>query len=356
MKTSGEASFHQDEVVKAVAEVARRWREPDHGPREAAVEKTLEAPNRFTEEALAFAINQQMAELSEENLRAWVEGRAATRPLLVGLLYAGNVPLAGLQDFLAVILTGHRHLGSLSSKSPYLVPAFASELEEKAGLFVQFGEAERVFSEAEAIIATGTDETREWARAECERRGIVPERRLLRGHRYSVAVVDGEESEEEREGLAEDMLLHEGLGCRNVAVVWAPEGLEPDAYLEAMAHFRGVFPAHDETPGTITMQQAMLEAVDQPHAYGEGLEFLLSKGEPEPQSPGHIRWVEYSAFEDVERWLQEEKGRLQVVVAREELSVRLPEHPPRVAPGQAQRPELDWRADGKDTVAFLSSL
>src|SRR5690625_7069703 len=60
-----------------------------------------------------------------------------------------------------------------------------------------------------------------------------------------------------------------------------------------MAAFRGVFPAHEKTPGSLKMHQAMLAAVEHPHAYGEGLEFLVSKGPPEVQIPGHVRWSEY---------------------------------------------------------------
>ena len=317
----------------------------------------MEAPNAFTEEALAFAVNQQMSLLTVEAMERWIGGRYAEKPLTVGVLNAGNVPLAGLQDLLAVVLTGHRYLGAVSSKSPALLPAFVADVRaHDAGLPASFVDVSVLFGTAEAVITTGTDETRAWAAEQAGAAGIPAARRLLRGHRYSVAVVDGRETEDERELLAEDALLHEGYGCRNTALIWAPDDLAPDAYLEAFAHFRSVFPAHPSTPGGLKMQQAFLEAVGQPHAYGDGLEFLLSKGDAEVQRPGHVRWVPYADLEATAAWLREHRGELQLVAAREGLLRDLPAALPLEPLGWAQRPRLDWHPDGVDTVAFLAGL
>lgn len=348
----------RDDRIVALAAAADRWTDPDAPERQAAVEATLEAPNAFTAEALAFAIDQQMAELTEAKLTQWLAGRDAPHPCAVGVLTAGNVPLAGLQDLVAVCLAGHAYLGSTSSKSPALLPAFAATLADaEPRLSVRFAEATAVIAEADALIATGTDETRAAVEERWRAGGGDPSRALLRGHRVSVAVLDGQETEDERDGLAEDTLLHEGFGCRNVALIWAPEGLDPDPYFAAMASFRAVFPAHDSTPGRLTMQQALLEATDQPHAFAEGLSFLLSKGAPEVQPPGHIRWAEYRAISEVAAWLEDHRSHLQLVVARDGLQQRLGGVPvPVVAPGAAQRPALDWCPDDADTLVFLLGL
>jgi hypothetical protein len=343
--------------IRAIAETARRWSDPEHPPRVEAVERTLAGPGRFTEEAVAFAVNQQMHELTAPALGAWIRGRRSRRPLRVGVLGAGNVPLADLQDFLAVVLTGHEFVGSVSSRSPALLPAFVDELETlQADLGARFVPAAELVASVDALIASGSDETIERVREACERRGIGEGRRLLRGHRFGVAVIDGKETEPEREGLAEDVLLHEGYGCRNVALVWAPRNLEPDPYLHALAAFRAVFPVHPEMPGALAMQRAYLRAIDQPHAFGEGNEFLLSRGEPEVQRPGHVRWTEYDELSDAVTWIQSHADRIQVVAARSELQPALPQSLPLTEPGTAQRPPLDWRPDGIDTVDFLTTI
>ncbi|MFQ5570157.1 MAG: acyl-CoA reductase [Rhodothermales bacterium] len=344
-------------LAEALARAAESWQDPDFPPRAQAVKQTLEAPNRFTEEAVTFAVNQQMNLLTPERLGTWIGCRFAERPRTVGVLNAGNIPLVGLQDFLAVVCTGHRYLGSISSKSPYLLPAFVTEVRRnEPELCASFATADEIFDAAEAVIATGSDETKTWVEAQCEQHSIPSERCLLRGHRYGVAVVDGKETEDEWERLAEDALLHEGLGCRNVALIWAPEGLPPDAFLQSMAAFRAVFPPHKDTAGALRMQQAFLEALDLPHAYGDGLEFLLSKGEADVQGPGHVRWVEYTDLNEVAAWLVEHAREHQLVVARTEVARRLPPTLSTELPGEAQRPALDWCPEGTDTVAFLSSL
>jgi hypothetical protein len=347
----------QQDVIEAIAAAASDWQDPDYPPRAEAVSATLEAPNRFTEPAIAFAINQQMTELSAPALREWAEGGWAKKSLTVGVLNAGNIPLVGLQDLLAVLLTGHAYVGALSSKSPHLLPAFVEGIRQHTSdVPVAFEDADALFQHADALIATGQDDTIQWAASQCEAHDIAPGRRLLRGHRYGVAVIDGHESEDEREQLAEDMLLHEGAGCRSVAIVWAPTGLDPDPYLNAMALFRGVFPVHPDVPGTLQMQQAFLEATDQPHAYGDGLEFLLSRGAPEPQRPGHIRWTEYDALSKVSDWLLEHEATVQHIAARDDLARQLNAPSPVASLGTAQRPSLDWQPDGRDTITFLAAL
>ena len=350
-----------DTMVAATADAAAAWSDPDYPARLDAAEQTLQLQNRFTAEALIFAINQQMSLLSQEALHAWTRDAAggSYQPIRVGVVCPGNVPLAGLQDLLAVVLTRHLFVGSLSSRSDVLLPAFVKEINDRlsesgCALPVSFMAFDRLLGSVDALIASGTDETTRQISASATAAGVAGERMLIRAHRFSVAVLDGTESADDLLGLAEDMLLHEGLGCRNIAVVFAPESLAPDALLDAMAVFRGTFPAHPDTIGALQMPKAFLEAVNLPHAYGEGLEFLLSRGDPEPQGPGHCRWTTYTDVEEADRWINANAASIQVVSASPGINLNLPDALERVSPGGAQRPGLDWTPDGRSTIAFLS--
>ncbi|HET6568561.1 MAG TPA: hypothetical protein VFG50_11405 [Rhodothermales bacterium] len=347
----------RERLIGAIASAAERWKDPDYEPRAAAVERTLDLDNTFTEQSVAFAINQQVHQLSPATLQAWLQGRIAAVPHTIGVLNPGNVPFVELQDFLAVVLTGHRYFGALSSRSPFLLPAFASDVRLHApDLDVRFGTSGEMFAAAEAVIATGSDEARAWAEDECDRHGIPPERRLLRGNRFAVAVLDGSETSDDLERLAEDALLHDGYGCRNVAVVWAPRGLAPDPLLDAFAAFRAVFPAYEGLEGALKMQQAFLDALHVPNAHGEGMEFLVSKGEPEPQRPGHVRWTEYDDMNEVVAWLSSHRADVQVVISHHSLTAALGAELPHAPFGEAQRPQVNWRPDGVDTIDFLVHL
>ncbi|MFT5142275.1 MAG: hypothetical protein ACI80V_001564 [Rhodothermales bacterium] len=344
------------ERLRAISEAARAWRDPEYPRRVKAVARTLSAGNRFTTQALAFAINQQMSLIGIVSLRRWLGNAPVETWKRVGVIEAGNIPFAGLQDYLAVSGLGHRFVGSVSARSPYLLPAFAADVEERGGESGEFLPHEKLIRTVDALIAAGTDQTMAELDASCEAAGIPESARLLRGNRYSVAVLDGTEHQDQRLRLAEDALLHEGLGCLNVALVFAPVAADGDPYFEAFSVFRGTFPAHPATSGALKMQQAFLAAVKAPHAYGDGLEYLVSRGEAEVQVPGHIRWVPYEDISEVHAWLAGHAGEIQVVSATPELRPQLPRTVASVTIGNTQRPSLDWRPDGQDTLAFLRGL
>ncbi len=342
-----------EETHRLLSAVAEDWKDPEHPARREAVGHTLRASNRFTEEAVAFAVNQQMELVTEAGLAEWLGTDPVGEPLHVGVIEAGNVPMAGLQDYLAVVGVGHRFVGAVSARSPWLLTAFAEEVEERGGPRALFADYEDIVEIVDALIASGTDETIQALGLACEEADILA---LLRGNKYSVAVLDGSESEDERLGLAEDALLHEGLGCRNVALIFAPDGLDADPYFEALSVFRGTFPAHPSTSGSLKMQQAFLAAVNAPHAYGEGLVYLVSRGDAEVQSPAHIRWVPYQDLAEVQAWITDHCGELQLVAARRAVSEKLVTSVETVVLGDAQRPTLDWTPDGRDTIGFLRGL
>ncbi|MFK7846464.1 MAG: acyl-CoA reductase [Rhodothermales bacterium] len=352
----------QQALSHAIAEVASKWIEPTYPQRRSVVEDTLVLGNRFTEEAMSFAINQQMSLLNEGALLEWVNGRRVSDSQLIGVLNAGNIPLVGLQDWLAVVLTGAGYRGVLSSKSPFFLPAFALDVVDLyPDLDMDFVEYDPLFDQVDAVIASGGDETIAAVREKCIENDLSEKQCLLRGHRLSIALLTGNEGAADLENLAEDVLLHEGMGCRNVSIIWAPENVSPDPYLDAFAVFRSVFPVHTRTPGSLKMKQAFLAAVDTPHAYGEGMEFLVSKGAPEQQEPGHVRWAEYRTEKELISWIENHKDEIQLVLANKHTLNRFKNITeldiPDVLPlGDAQRPSLNWCADGIDTIAFLQAL
>jgi hypothetical protein len=300
-----------------------------------------------------------MTLLAPENLRCWVHAYPiATSARTVGVIHEGNLPLDGLQDLLAIWLMGHAYRGVLSSESPHLLLAFTESVRERSSdLDAAFVALDALWEPSDAMIAGDLDDDALASlQASCTSQGIEPKRRSLRKRRYGVGVLDGLEDEDERMELAEDVLLHEGLGSRHLGILWAPESLAPDNYLESFALFRGVFPAHSRTSGSLKMKKAFLEAVEAPHAYGEGLEFLMSKGPPEVQDPCHIRWATYRSLDEVIAWLTAHQAEIQPVLFGERLKPALGEVASSDRFGTAHRPGIDWRPDEVDVLSFLAGL
>jgi len=338
-------------LIEGILQAARKWEDPEYGPRAQATEKTLGEDNRFSELTIAFAVNQQMSLLTDEALKAWQMELETTHPQTIGVLNPGNIPMVELQDYLAVTLSGHRYMGSVSSKSPFLFPAFINEIRKsgadpRATLVSQAD----VLAACDRLIAAGSDEVMAQISERALSRDLEPASCWLRGHRYSVAVLDGRENEEDLVSLAEDALMHEGMGCRNVAIVFAPRRLSVDGVLDAFAAHRAMFPAHAATSGPLRMQQAFLAALNVPHAYADDFQFLISRGEAEEQGPVHIRWVPYDSIEEVTKWLASNESHIQSVFSNE----RLQENNQKWETlGSAQRPELSWCPDGRSHVDFL---
>jgi len=356
MSSDSPAPTRQARIIDALADAASEWEDEDHPGRSAAVEKTLEAPNRFTEESVEYALRHELSRLSPEAVEAWLGGTWAEEPVTVGVRAAGETPLDALRDAAAVWGTGHRLVLGVADASPALLPAFLESIQNRRpDLPVSIVDRDALLERADAVIAQPGEEERPALEDACEAHGIPPARRHIRRPVYSVGVIDGQESEEEREDLAADMLLHEGKGRARLALLWAPRDLSPDPYLEAMAQFRGAVPAHDDTPGALQMQQAFLEAQDVSHAYAAGLQFLVSRAEPEVQPAGHVRWTEYDDRAEVDAWLQEHGDELYAVVAREGLHGTLPRVAPILPPGQAHSAPVDDR-EGEAVVRFLAGL
>jgi len=342
----------QDDWIDAVADTARDWQDPDYEPRDNAIRATLEAPNRFTEEGLAFALNHRMQQLSPDELRAWIGGRTAREARNVGILCADAPPLDGLIEGVAALLLGHRVWIAPSGASPAIIAAFFEDLFERtAEEPVRVVPRDLLFERADVLVASGTDERIDEIDRETDEAGIPPERRWLHRHGRVVAVIDGREDAEARSGLAEDLLLHEGIAPRTPSLLWAPAGLDPDALLDTLAGMREVYPAHPDTDGALAMPAAFLASAKQSHAVGPG--FLVSKGDPEPQAEGHIRWVEYADFAEVDRWIDEQSDAIDFIVARPHVAEQLDVEVPFVAPGDAHRPDLGDDAPG--LVAFLAN-
>jgi len=338
--------------IEALADTAADWRDPEHPPRVAAVQDTIDAPNRWTQEALDHLLNRWMQQLTVEGLADWVGEDALSETTVVGVLHGESGPLSGFQDALAVWALGHRYIGAVPSSSPALLPAFAEAYQGRASdAQIRFVPTDDLYEDADVVLARPAESV-ESIREACAQNDLPESCRLIRPPVYSIGLVDGHESQDEMGRIAEDMLLLEGMGRRRLALLWAPRDHSPDEYLEAMAHFRGLFPAHEDTPGTLQMQQAFLEARDQPHAYADGLEFLMSRGEPDLQRPGHVRWSEYDEIEAVADWYAEHESEVYAVIARKHLHDQLPAEFPLRTPGGVHVPPLS-DSEGHEVVSFL---
>ena len=302
--------------------VAARWTEPDYGPRAEAVMKTLAADNRFTAESIAFSVNHATDLLAGDAIASWLGEIDAPRSTRLGIISRGQTPTEGFLEAATATLAGFDLFLVPGQSSPALLAAFfeeaATALDDS---FLRVGTESELFADAGAVLALGNAHDRENWICQAEKHGIPASRMMLREQRAGVAIITGTETRAELSGLAEDILLHEGGTPQSVRLLFAPEDLQPDAVLEAMAGFREVFPPHPTTEGSFKMLAAFLEAAKQSHAVGPG--FLVSKGDPEVQSGSHLRWVTYSEADEPVQWIGSHQETVAYVAAAAPLADEL---------------------------------
>lgn len=336
-----------DERLAAVAGLATAWRDPEFEPRADAVRVMLEVEGRYTEEGLAFALNHRMHQLTPERMRAWIgAGGEPEVRRRVAVSSFGGAPLGGLEEAVAALLVGHEPVLDRDSLTSVVV-RFVEDVADASSLPCAVLSRADALASASAWIADVPADEDEERGEEARKAGLPASRRLFRVLGMAVAVVGGREPDEVWSGLAEDLLLHDGRSEASPRIVWVPAGAAPDALLSAMAGFRELLPAHPDTDGRLSMPVAFLAASGTPRATGPG--FLVSLGEPEPQGPAHVRWVEYEYLEAVRAWLAERGEDVPLVVASPSVAEALGR--PAVAPGDAHRPGLR-----PDLIGWLRAL
>lgn len=274
--------------------------------------------------------------LRRDRLEAWLAAYPALlqphTPRNVLVIMAGNIPLVGFFDLLCVLVGGHRCLVKPSNKDRVLMEYVVGELRRiEPSLPVELYDGSQP---VEAVIATGSDNANRYFRA---RYAGIPS--LLRGSRQSVAVLSGAESDAQWRGLADDIWAYSGLGCRNVSLLFLPQGVEPRLQMPAM---------NPKYRHNYLQQRALLEMQRQPFT-DLGSAVLVEQREF-PNALSRIAFTRYEGLEEVSAWLAAHDDELQCVVTD-----CLP-HSRRVAFGRAQSPALTDYPDDRDVLAWLMTL
>ena len=184
----------------------------------------------FTEGQVTLAINNICEQfLQEDRLREWVgHYTLPARPLTVGIVMAGNIPLVGFHDFICGFVSGHNLKLKLSSRDEILLTYIVAKLGEwEPEVNDQVTIADNL-KHCDAYIATGSNNTSRYFEQYFSK---YPH--IIRRNRTSVAILDGTETAEELRLLADDVFSFYGLGCRNVTQICVPHGYNFQILLNA---------------------------------------------------------------------------------------------------------------------------
>ncbi|WAC02360.1 acyl-CoA reductase [Lacinutrix neustonica] len=298
----------------------------------------------FTKKNIVFALNGWANELTESALNQWTShyNFSKVKPQKVAIIMAGNIPLVGFHDFLAVLISGHHVVVKQSSNDKHLLPFLAKYLEQIEPEFkgrITFTEGK--LSDFDAVIATGSNNTARYFEFYFKDKPSI-----IRKNRNSVAILNGKETKEQLENLSDDIFRYYGLGCRNVSKLFLPKDYSFDAFFEAIYKWHPIINEakyannYDYNKAVYLMSEfEMLE---------NG--FLMIKEDESFASPiATVFYEYYDSEETLHVRLKNESDNIQCIVAegfsKEEIKF-----------GNTQKPALWDYADAVDTIAFLLKL
>ncbi|HUH35407.1 MAG TPA: acyl-CoA reductase [Moheibacter sp.] len=298
----------------------------------------------FTPDNLHYCLSQWGALLTIENLNNWQENlHSPTTPKTIGIIMAGNIPLVGLHDLLAVLIAGHHAMVKTSSKDDALMGFVLNFLKNHSeDLDQAISKVERI-QQQDAVIATGSDNTARYFEFYFK---DIPH--IIRKNRTSVAVLNGEETEEDLKNLARDIFQYFGLGCRNVTQLYLPEGFNLDLIFESFFEWKEVINHHKYANNYDYNRTIYLMSKEEFFDNN----FILLKNSNAIYSPiGVVNFVYYDDLNEVKNTLDQNQSMLQCIVGN-----ALNQYPNSVKFGQTQQPTLIDYADGIDVLAFLKEL
>ncbi len=386
---------HQSESIKKradrVADAVEKWLSPGNTELAAAIDRTVEE-KLFSRQDIEFQLRALRQTLTRSELRRWVGerqpgsgeafagGKASTvekssagEKDFAGqehseggkalCLHAGNLPLVGVQDLLAVALSGYHYTGKVSRKDPWLLPTLIDKLREEEVLSrpeVSADLQELSGAEADRVLFAGSGRSVERVRDEIKRLGLARggARFLVRTAHYSMAVIRSD-SPVTINSLMESVLRFGGKGCRSVAVVFAPFGLNSGVcdltdYAEA---FWVKNPQHDQPPASLRYRYAYNKAAEHCQIWLE--DFLFEETRMRPEESFVLHWLQGGIDEAVE-FIQEFGGGLQTLYLDDPLmeenagDIVVPGLTIRSEPlKRAHQPPVDWQPDGVDPLEWL---
>ncbi|MDB4924559.1 acyl-CoA reductase [Mucilaginibacter sp.] len=301
----------------------------------------------FTPASVERAVKAIGQMLNEAELTTWLSNYELTKNTSskkIGLILAGNIPLVGFHDVLCVLITGNHALIKASVQDARLIKHVLEKLVAIDGRFSdQFSFVERL-ADFDAVIATGSNNSSRYFEYYF---GKVPN--IIRKNRNSLAVITGDETQEQLYNLGHDIFDYYGLGCRNVSKILIPKDYNLATFFEAIELYYPIINHHKYNNNYDYNKSIYLVNSDKHLDNG----FLLVKEDERFVSPLAVLY--YSYYDDLqaaEELIKTENENIQCVVSSVPLKIKSQV----VNFGMSQQPQLWDYADGIDTMDFLANL
>lgn len=257
------------------------------------------------------------------------------QPKKTGIVMAGNIPLVGFHDLLSVFIAGHKAIIKPSSKDEILIKHLVIKLKQWNAELNDLIFFEDMLKGCDAYIATGSNNSARYFEYYFNK---YPH--IIRRNRTSVAILEGNETTQELEKLADDVHLYFGMGCRNVTKIFVPKDYD---FVRLLNIFRkyNYFKDHHKYKNNYDYRLALLILNGDLYMTNESIILFENASVFSP-----ISQLNYEFYTDKNLVVNElTPDELQCIIGHDHIPF-----------GQAQNPSLTDYADDINTLNFLINL
>ncbi len=300
----------------------------------------------FTENNIEYSLKHWGELLKTENVLNWIKLyhlQTTKKQKNILIIAAGNIPLVSFHDVLCVFLTGNRSIVKLSSKDKNLLKLLVEIWSTKYSDIKQMITfTEHTVKNFDAVITTGSNESLKYFESYF---GKYPH--IFRGHRNSIAILDGTESQTDLQNLSDDVFLYFGLGCRSVSKIFVPQNYDFDFLINSFKKWEHIF-YHNYYLNNFEYQKTIYLLNKTP--FIDGGFFMLKESENFSSPIGVIFYEYYSDISILAQKIKALSSQIQCIVYKENKYLKT------VKFGSSQSPTLWDYADDIDVVNFLISI
>lgn len=346
---------HIETISKAIDE----WLQPDNTDLKKAIDRTVKE-GLFSFQDIKHQILVLKSTLQKKNLEIWAERSGLEYNSLIHnnilCLHAGNLPLVGLQDLLAVVLAGGDYVGKISKKDPYLLPTLIKIfcefdlIKEK-----QWSTDLSVFSgnPMNAVLFAGSQSSAKEVKSSLRTLNMIDDQTptLMRTAHFSIALIEDNDTQT-MEDLTEAVLRYGGTGCRSVAIVVAPYHLESVkcGFTDYVESFWLKNPQHQKPDKSLFYRYAYNKALEIPQAWLN--DFLIEEKLSHPKEKFLLYWIK-GDFNTLSKLVSKYADGLQSVYSTSSYIGEKFENYHIEPLSQAQAPPIWWKPDQIDTINWL---
>lgn len=345
--------------IARVSTAMDEWLQPDNADLKKAIDQTVEE-DLFSFEDIKHQILVLKSTLQQKNLKIWAKRSGLQLNSLnqkkILCLHAGNLPLVGLQDLLAVVLAGGNYHGKISKKDPHLLPSLLSKFAEFD--LIKKNQWSRRLNEfarnhMDAVLFAGSESSSVEVKSSLKSLKIMDEftPTLMRTAHFSIAFIE-DNHPQTMEDLTEAIFRYGGTGCRSVAIVVAPFHLNDEkcGYTDYVESFWLKNPQHKKPDESLFHRYAYNRALEIPQAWLN--DFLIEENVSIPNQKFLLFWVKGDMNTLAELVEKYRNGLQSVYSTADHIGKEIRTF--RIEPlSQAQSPPIWWKPDQVDTIEWL---